>query len=63
MPKNKHCLSVAETANHLGTCRKTVYTMIHNGEIPFIRVGRKYIVPTEELKRWLRRSSNGQAKL
>ena len=41
----------------LGLSRGTVYEAMHTGEIPSLRVGRRFLVPTHALRAWLRGSS------
>jgi excisionase family DNA binding protein len=46
--------SVERVAALLGIGRATAYRAVHRGEIPSIRVGRRYLVPREALRRLLR---------
>lgn len=46
-------LTVKETASALGVCADLVYDMLHQGRIPHIRVGKRYLVPRQELVAWL----------
>jgi excisionase family DNA binding protein len=43
-----------EVAEILGLSKATVYAAAASGEIPTIRVGRRYLVPTAALRRMLR---------
>lgn len=46
-------ISVAETAKTLGVSTKTVGDMLRNGELPAVRVGKRYLVPVRELQAWV----------
>lgn len=46
-------LSVLEAAKLLQIDRKSIYTLIHEGRLRAIRVGRKFIVPKLALQRLL----------
>ena len=39
-------MSVSEVADLLGVCRSTMYRAVKDGEIPVIKIGRRYLVPT-----------------
>jgi excisionase family DNA binding protein len=52
-PARKPTLSVGEAADLLGICRSTLYRAIKDGEIPVIRIGRRYRVPTARLAQLL----------
>jgi excisionase family DNA binding protein len=51
-------LSVDETASVLGISRNTVYAAIRAGDVPSIRVGRRFLVPTALLAELLGLSSD-----
>ena len=46
-------LSVSEAASVLGLSRNSVYAAIRSGEVPSIRVGRRFLVPTALLAEML----------
>jgi len=46
-------MSLAETAEALGICMTTAYVLVERGEIPAIRVGHKFRVPTAAFRRML----------
>jgi len=50
----KLALRVPEAAEALGVCRAQAYKMVHSGELPCIRVGRRLLIPLDKLKQWLR---------
>jgi excisionase family DNA binding protein len=50
-------LSVDETASVLGISRNSVYAAIRAGDVPSIRVGRRFLVPTALLAELLGLSS------
>lgn len=43
-------LTVDEAGKMIGVCRNTAYKLVHNGEIPSIRIGRRLLVPADFLK-------------
>ncbi|MCM1228396.1 MAG: helix-turn-helix domain-containing protein [Clostridium sp.] len=57
MTANK-CLSVMETAKSLGVCRQKVYELIHKGDLPCIRIGRRYVIPKSAFEQWLKKQCN-----
>ena len=51
-------LTVDETASLLRTTRKGIYAMVARGQIPGVtRVGRRVLVHSETLLRWIRQKS------
>lgn len=42
-------LSVEETASILRLGRSATYEALHRGEIPYVKVGRRYLVPVPRL--------------
>ncbi|MCC5948515.1 MAG: helix-turn-helix domain-containing protein [Nitriliruptoraceae bacterium] len=46
-------LTVRETATRLGIGMNTAYVAIRNGEIPAIRIGRRVLVPRDQLERMI----------
>lgn len=46
-------LTVEETGKLLGISRGLAYQAANNGEIPTIRIGRRLLVPSEQLRRRL----------
>jgi excisionase family DNA binding protein len=52
-------LTVEQTAKLLGISRGLAFAAVRSGEIPSRRVGRRILVPTEQLRRWLH--ENGKA--
>jgi excisionase family DNA binding protein len=49
-------LTVAEVATIMRVSKMTVYRMVHNGDLPAIRVGRSFRVPEDEVHAYLRSS-------
>lgn len=45
--------TVHETAGALGLSVSVTYRMIRDGELPAIRVGRRWVVPRRALEQWL----------
>jgi excisionase family DNA binding protein len=53
-PADQPTLTVEETGDVLGISRASAYEGVRTGEIPSIRIGRRIVVPTAELRRLLR---------
>lgn len=49
-------LTVAEVANLMRVSKMTVYRLVHNGELPAVRVGRSFRVPEQAVHDYLRSS-------
>ena len=49
-------LTVAEVASVMRVSKMTVYRLVHNGELPAVRVGRSFRVTEEDVDEYLRKS-------
>ncbi len=49
-------LTVAEVASVMRVSKMTVYRLVHNGEMPAVRVGRSFRVPEQAVHEYLRGS-------
>jgi excisionase family DNA binding protein len=49
-------LTVAEVAAMMRVSKMTVYRLVHNGEMPAVRVGRSFRVPEQAVQDYLRDS-------
>ena len=49
-------LTVAEAASIMRVSKMTVYRLVHNGELPAVRVGRSFRVPESAVHDYLRHS-------
>jgi excisionase family DNA binding protein len=49
-------MTVAEVAAAMRVSKMTVYRLVHNGELPAIRVGRSFRVPEDAVNEYLRKS-------
>ena len=49
-------LTVAEVAAVMRVSKMTVYRLVHNGEMPAVRVGRSFRVPEQAVHDYLRDS-------
>lgn len=49
-------LTVAEVASVMRVSKMTVYRLVHNGELPAVRVGRSFRVPEQAVNEYLRHS-------
>ena len=50
-------LTPRETAATLGICERTLYALTKKGEIPVVRAGRLVRYSVEDLKTWIKKSS------
>jgi excisionase family DNA binding protein len=46
-------IPVAEVAKRLNVSRGSVYESIRNGQLQVLRIGRRTLVPVQELRRWV----------
>ena len=46
-------LSVKEAATFLGTTKQQVRKLIHNGELPAVKLGREFRIPAESMEQYL----------
>jgi len=49
-------LTIAEVAGMIRVSKMTVYRLVHNGELPAVRVGRSFRVSEEDVHEYLRKS-------
>ncbi|MGQ0465176.1 MAG: helix-turn-helix domain-containing protein [Sporichthyaceae bacterium] len=49
-------LTVAEVATKMRVSKMTVYRLVHNGDLPAVRVGRSFRVPETAVQEYLRSS-------
>ncbi len=49
-------LTVAEVASMMRVSKMTVYRLVHNGDLPAVRVGRSFRVTEEDVDEYLRKS-------
>ena len=49
-------LTVAEVADVMRVSKMTVYRMVHNGDLPAVRVGRSFRVPEDAVHTYLESS-------
>ncbi|MEZ5117946.1 MAG: helix-turn-helix domain-containing protein [Candidatus Nanopelagicales bacterium] len=49
-------LTVAEVASLMRVSKMTVYRLVHNGDLPAVRVGRSFRVPEQAVHDYLRES-------
>lgn len=54
---NKRFLDVSEVAEYLGLAEQTVYKMVSERRIPFVKMGRRTKFDREQLDRWIRANS------
>jgi excisionase family DNA binding protein len=51
--RERTTITVDEAAEVCGVCRSTAYTLARTGELPTLRLGRRFVVPTVALRRML----------
>lgn len=49
-------LTIAEVASKMRVSKMTVYRLVHNGELPAVRVGRSFRVTEDDVNEYLRKS-------
>jgi excisionase family DNA binding protein len=49
-------LTIAEVAALMRVSKMTVYRLVHNGELPAVRVGRSFRVSEDDVDEYLRKS-------
>ncbi|UMG93863.1 helix-turn-helix domain-containing protein [Nocardioides sp. TF02-7] len=49
-------LTIAEVAAMMRVSKMTVYRLVHNGELPAVRVGRSFRVHEDDVDEYLRKS-------
>ena len=49
-------LTVAEVASMMRVSKMTVYRLVHNGDLPAVRVGRSFRVPQAAVDEYLRQA-------
>ena len=49
-------ITVAEVASIMRVSKMTVYRMVHNGDLPAVRVGRSFRVPKDAVDAYLKDS-------
>jgi excisionase family DNA binding protein len=54
-PESKF-LTVAEVAAMMRVSKMTVYRLVHNGDLPAVRVGRSFRVLEDDVDEYLRKS-------
>ena len=47
-------LTIAEVASMMRVSKMTVYRLVHNGELPAVRVGKSFRVPEKAVDDYLR---------
>ena len=49
-------LTVAEVAARMRVSKMTVYRLVHNGDLPAVRLGRSFRVTEDDVNEYLRKS-------
>jgi len=53
------CMSIAEAVRFSGLSRSTLYAAMDHGELVFVKVGRRRLLPRQSLVQWLARGLKG----
>jgi excisionase family DNA binding protein len=49
-------LTIAEVASVMRVSKMTVYRLVHNGDLPAVRVGRSFRVSEEDVNEYIKNS-------
>lgn len=63
MSEKRLCLTTDEAAGQLHISRSKLYQLLRENALPHIRVGRKILIPADELKEWLHTQSTHDRNL
>jgi len=55
-------LSIEETAFELGVSRSGVYRLLEAGDLPSAKIGRRRLIPADQLKAFLKKATGGVSK-
>lgn len=55
----KLTVTVEEMAGIIGVSKPKAYELAHSENFPAVRIGRRIVVPVDELKRWLASQAAG----
>ena len=60
--EDRLALSIAEAAQSLGCSTKLLRDLVGRGDVPFVRLGRRIVIPRQSLAEWLeeRASTNDE---
>ena len=61
--QEKLTLSVAEAAEHIGVCTKTLYELTHRADFPTIKIGRRTRISYEGLREWVRKQEQSNMEV
>lgn len=51
-------LTVKELAEYLRVGHNVAYRLVHSKGFPTLKLGRKILIPVEELKKWISQNTN-----
>ena len=57
--KDKLTISVSELAVQLGISKPKAYALAKSNGFPSINIGKRIVIPTEQLSEWLKENSKG----
>jgi len=53
------CIGISEAMRFSGLSRSTLYAAMEAGELPFVKIGRRRLLPRQSLVQWLARGWRG----
>ena len=56
------CLAIPEAVRFSGLSRSTLYKAMEAGELPFVKIGRRRLLPRQALVQWLAQGLRGGAQ-
>jgi len=57
MYNEKLVLDVKELQKELGVSRSLAYELVRRNDFPTLKIGKRILVPVEELKKWIAQNS------
>lgn len=63
MKDSKLCMTTDEAATQLNISKSKLYQLLRENAIPSLKVGRRILIPTKELKEWLHSQSTHSSNL
>ncbi len=54
--QSKICMSPAETAEALGISKSMIYMLLRENKLPYVKVGKRYLIPISELEMWCKQN-------
>lgn len=55
-------MSITEMSERLGLSKPKCYDLLYKSGVPYIRAGRRVLVPIKAFEEWLKEVANGERK-